>query len=379
MRILYVIDSLVPAGAEQSLVTMLPHLVERGIEPVVVHLSSALGLQDRVDSEDITRVALDPASRRDAVRLLRRTIGRFRPDLVHTTLFEADQAGRTAAALSRVPVVSTLPTISYGRDQIADRQVTPHRLRAAWAVDVTTSRLVRRFHAVSDTVAEVMSRRLVVSRQKIDVVYRGRDPEVLGRRSGARREAVRNRLGVDEGADVVLAVARHEYPKGLDVLFESLGHLRSQPTVLIAGRPGRHTEELESIMRRLGLTTVQMLGHRDDTADLMVAADLAVFSSRWEGMPGAVVEAMALEVPILASDIPQHREVLDEAALGYFASGDADALASAIEAALASPGNDRQTRCDLGRERFETHFTVGAVADDMTTFYDRALDRSSSR
>lgn len=373
IRVLYVIDSLARGGAEQSLVQMLRPLGDRGVEPVVAHLSAGPGLEQEVDALGVRRLTIDPASRRDAVVRLRRVIEEHRPDIVHTTLFESDLAGRLAGHLSRTPVVSTIANVAYGREQVADARVRRSRLRAAQLADATTARLVRRFHAVSNVVAETMIRRLVLPRHKVEAIPRGRDSQVLGRRTPERQRRSRRELGVADGEQLLLAVGRQEFQKGFDVLLEAMAHLEPTPTLLIAGRDGNQTELLRSMADRLPASAVRLLGARSDVADLLCAADVAVFPSRWEGLPGTVIEAMALEVPIVASDIPQHREALGGVALALARAGDAEDLATALDIAFRAP--DRQVRRHAadGRTRFEKYFTIETVADQMVEFYGTAL------
>jgi glycosyltransferase involved in cell wall biosynthesis len=144
--------------------------------------------------------------------------------------------------------------------------------------------------------------------------------------------------------------------------------------LLLAGREGAHTPALREAIDRLGLKeAIVVLGPRSDVPDLLCGADVFVAPSRWEGFPGAVLEAMALEAPIIASDIPTVREAVgeDDAALLVLA-GDPDALADAITATLLD-GSNAAERAQRARARFLERFTLEAVAAAMHSFYERAL------
>jgi glycosyltransferase involved in cell wall biosynthesis len=218
----------------------------------------------------------------------------------------ADIVGRIAAATTRVPVVSSLVNLAYGPEHFADPSAPTWRLRAAQALDVATARLTVRMHAVSARVADVMAPRLLYPRSRIDVVVRGRDAATLGTRDSGRRARARAQLGVDDSEQLVLTVAREEHQKGLDVLLEAVAVLRTEmPTArtFVAARRGTQSEVLAAMVERLDLgSVVTFLGTRDDVADLLCAADVFVLPSRREGLPGAVVEAMAMQAPIVASD-----------------------------------------------------------------------------
>jgi glycosyltransferase involved in cell wall biosynthesis len=294
---------------------------------------------------------------------------------VHTTLFEADVAGRLAATLNGVPVTTSLVSETYGKSHLAQPGLSRSRVRAAQALDSATARLARRMHAVSTTVAETMAKNLRYPRERIDVVPRGRDASRLGQRTPRRREDARRRLGVREPAMLVLAAARHEHPKGLDLLIDAFPQVRErvpEARLVIAGREGADSSRLRAAVEELGLgRDVELLGERDDVADLLCAADVFVLPSRREGFPGVLVEALALRAPIVATDLPQVREVVGDCAV-LVSSESANDLAAGLVRALAAP-NDAAARASAGRARFERHFTIERVAGEMLELYCRVL------
>jgi glycosyltransferase involved in cell wall biosynthesis len=378
MRVLYVIDSLVPGGAESSLAALARLYPARGVELEVAYLHDRPGLHEALEGAGARLTSLaGPGGRRGWVRRATALVRQRRPDLVHTTLFEADLVGRVAAAAARVPVVSSLVTVGYGRAERQEPGIRRSRLLGAQLADIATARLVRRFHAVSHHVADVMAPRLLVPRSRVDVVPRGRDPETLGTRSPERATRAKAMLGPASGSPLLLAVARQEYPKGLDVLLRALPAVRAEyPAVhaVVAGREGHHTADLHVLADQLHLKgAVTFLGSRSDVADLLCAADVFVLPTRREGFPGAVLEAMALEAPIVATAIPSVSEavVAGEHAL-LVPPDDAGALAAAIVAVVASPEAARQ-RALAARSRFEECFTIERAADGMVRFYDAAL------
>ena len=323
-----------------------------------------------------TSIDLDALGRMRATAALTRLIRDRQPDLVHTTLFEADVLGRPAARLAGIPVVSSIVNESYGPEHAADPGVRPSRLRAAQALDAATARLARRMHALTHPAAATMARRLRYSRSRIDVIGRGRDPRILGSRTEARRRTVRLSLGINDVQPLVLAAARQEYQKGLDVLLRCLPMLlarRSGVRVLVAGREGNETDRLRALVAELCLTpVVTFLGSRDDVPDLLVAADVLVVPSRREGFGSVLLEAMALETPIVASDLPPIREVLGDDAPGLVAPESEAALANEL-AFVINDSTAARRRAGAARVRFDRFFTTSAIGDQMLAFYERAL------
>jgi glycosyltransferase involved in cell wall biosynthesis len=361
---------------------MVPRFTAAGLTLDVAYLRERPGLHDELRSGGARLFAPHGGDGRIAVARRLGTLIRDRgPDLVHTTLFEADLSGRLASVLARAPVVSTLAASAYDEDHLGDPALRRWKVRLAQVADASTAQLVTRFHAVASHVADDMARRLWVPRGRIDVVPRGRDPEVLGSPDEARRAHVRRSLGIESTERLVLGVARHEHKKGLDVLIRAMpAVVRHTPSarLVIAGREGTTTGPLTRLVRELGMeATVKLLGHRADVPDLLCAADVFVLPSRSEGSPGALLEAMALGVPIVATDIAPVWELVGRGGLARLLEpGDHDGLAEAISSLLADVTASRELG-ETGRARFFEHFTIDRVAKRMIEFYERAVALAS--
>ncbi|MCX4756472.1 glycosyltransferase family 4 protein [Kitasatospora purpeofusca] len=373
---LYVIDSVSRVGgAEQGLVAMTPQLVRAGVKLDVAYLKdSPGGFQPELTSAGADVFGVGRASRGGTVAALHRLVRERRPDLVHTTLYESDVLGRAAALAARTPVVTSLVNAAYGPEHRNARGLNPWKVRAAQAVDATTAQGTRRFHALTRYVAGAMARRLRVPSQRIDVVPRGRDPELLGSVTPDRRAAVRTALELPQDVPVVLAAARQQYQKGLDVLLEAWPEvLRAEPdaVLLLAGSEGGESERL----RALAAATrgVRFLGPRDDVFDLMAASDAFAVPSRWEGLGSAAMEAMGVGVPLVAADVPALRETVgSEDYARLVAPEHPAALAAALTDTLEDRASARM-RAKAARARFLTSFTLHQVSAQMVEFYERSL------
>jgi glycosyltransferase involved in cell wall biosynthesis len=376
MHVLYLIDSLIPGGAERSLVGLAPHLISRGVVLDVAYLHRRPGLQQQLQAAGVELFCLAGAGGRAGwLWRTRQLVASRRPDLVHTTLFEADVAGRTAGWSRGLPVVSSLVNVAYGIEQTG-QGIANWKLRGAQLVDALTARAVTRFHAVSHHVAEQMGQRLRIPPNRIEVVPRGRDARLLGRRTMERRRVARAALGIDDEAPLLLAAARHEAQKGLDTLVEAFaGVLEVQPSarLALAGRDGAQTARLHAEVQRLALGhAVRFLGTRDDVPELLCAADVFVLPSRWEGLPGAVLEAMALETPIVASDLPMVREAVTDQTARLVPVDQPTALAVAIMEVLADRAGGAE-RAERARLDFVERFTIERSADRMVALYRRTV------
>lgn len=372
MKVLVVIDSLGRSGAEQSLAASLPLMVAAGIEPVIVTLKrAAQGVQERVVQSGVRVRFLEALGRPARVRALRRVIREEAPDLVHSTLFEADLASRLARVGLRTPLLNSLVNTPYVPHRFRDPSLNPRKLRLVQVLDAVTAHLlVDHFHAITEAVKHAAVRDMLLPARKITVIERGRD---LPAPTPEQRRRARERLGVAENTFLVLNTGRQCYQKGQTDLLEALPRLeRPGLKVLVAGREGDMTARLRDLAARHELQqTVEFLGHRDDMPDLLAAADLFVFPSLFEGLGGAVLEAMASGLPIVASDIPALAEVVE-------ADGNALLVPTRsperLAEAIAFLRNNPERRRELGRrsrQRFEQHYRLETSVERQVELYKR--------
>jgi glycosyltransferase involved in cell wall biosynthesis len=313
-----------------------------------------------------------PRGRWDHLAHVHRAIRTFRPDLVHTTLFDADLAGRLTARIAGVPVVSSLVNTPYGSEVVRAEPVAPWKLRLVRQLDRLLARWATSgFHAISTAAAEHAVDYLGVPPVSIRVVPRGRSIGSLGRATPERRTANRGRLGWAD-RPVVLNVARQEPQKGQLYLidaFPAVLAIAPDALLVIAGREGRSTAALLQRIAKLDLEqSVEFLGARSDVPDLLASADVFAFPSLYEGLGGAVVEAMAFGLPIVATDIPALREVLQPDRGWLVPAGDAGELAAALSGAIVG-GDAVRARAAKAREAFLEHYRLELCVDRMRALY----------
>jgi len=383
LTVLFVINGLGTGGAERSLAEMLPVFVREGLRPIVATLWHRFeGVEDSVRAEGCDVRLVDAERWPTRIRELRALIHLESVDLVHTALFEADITGRLAAWGTQVPVVTSLVTPPYVRERARDPHVGRTKLAAVRLIDGWTARhLTTHFHAISNTVKDAAIGSLGVSPRRITVIRRGRSPARLGAPDWSRRRKARAALNLSEEDEVVISVGRHEWAKGQRYLLRALAHLHRERLILIvAGRDGHETGLLRQIASDYGLEErVRFLGHREDVPDLLCASDVFVLPSMYEGFGGAVIEAMALGLPVVASDLGAVREVVEDGTSGLLVPpGSPEALARAIDELLDAPGN-RRAMGARGRRIFEESFTLEQSALQMVGLYRSLVHRGSER
>jgi glycosyltransferase involved in cell wall biosynthesis len=203
--------------------------------------------------------------------------------------------------------------------------------------------------AVASGIAEDLVRSFDIPQERIVVIHNPIDIEAVRRRA---EEAVSHPWFMEHNTPIVVAVGRLTKLKGFHHLIEAMAHLPCAARLAIIG-DGEEYRALEQRIIELNLTDrVALLGYQDNPWKYMARADLFVLSSLTEGWPNVIGEAMALGVPIVATDCsPGVREVLEEGKSGLLVpAGDPEALAKGIARVLG----DEALRKELarrGRER----------------------------
>jgi glycosyltransferase involved in cell wall biosynthesis len=246
-----------------------------------------------------------------------------------------------------------------------------------YAIDRRMIRFFPRAIAVSGQLRDAVVR-AGASRDRIVRILNGIDDRAFVREP-ARESEARRWLGVPPGAVVIGAVGRVEAQKRFDLLLNAFAELRRRQRALdarlvIAG-DGSLLESLRRQRSALDLQdTCLLTGHCEDVARLHHAVDVFVQSSDYEGTPNAVLEAMAFETPIVATDVGGTRELVEHGEHGLVVPpGDAHALANAIEQVLAAPDATRR-RAVAARRRVENALSFRARMAAVETVYDELMD-----
>jgi glycosyltransferase involved in cell wall biosynthesis len=298
---------------------------------------------------------------------LRRLIREIRPSIVQTSLPRANYWGRIAAVAERVPVViAEEHSVSERSDRV--RPLIERALGPRTDCVVAVSESVRR--AVSAMDRASASRPTTVLRNPVNVAR-------MALKRG--RAEVRAQLGLAQEQPVVVHAGRMTATrgsKGQDLLIDAMPRvlevLPDAVCLLLGDGPARRS--LEAVAARRGVDrSVCFLGYRRDMADYVAAADVFVLPSRVEGMPLALMEAMWLGVPAIASDIPANREVLSDGRYGLlFAAGSAERLADAIVFQMGEAVSQAQRVSDA-REYARSAFSPETYARNMAALWEQLL------
>jgi glycosyltransferase involved in cell wall biosynthesis len=364
IAIAQVLVSTHPGGGPQHVLTVAQGLRARGWRPIVA--GPATGpMFERFREVGVESVALrtDRLSPLTLLRLVR-LIRRHGVRLVHSHGKGAGFHGRLAARLTGVPAVHTLHGVHYERYAGPVRAAylaLERRLSACTHVVVNVSRAQQ---------AEGLALGLFTPGQS-RVIRNGVDVAGLGARALDRWDA-RVALGLEQSALVVGTAARFDEVKRLDLLLRAVAAAPAPGFGVVLIGAGPEESHLRRLTHDLGLgSRVTFAGEIPGASALFAAFDVFVAPSRKEGLPLALLEAMALGLPVVASDISAHREALG-AASGGLTEGTAEALAARLSAVLSDAG----LRGRLGAEnrtRARSEFDVHDMLDALEAVYRETL------
>jgi glycosyltransferase involved in cell wall biosynthesis len=365
-RVLQLIDGLNIGGAEMILLELVKGLRKRGFD-VAVGYSTPGPLAERLVSSGVETVRLPRLARVDPLLFMNtyRLIKDFHPQIVHTHLFKSDFHGRLAARLARVPVVlSTL----HSTDRWA--QKFPLGLLYGW-----TANFADRLIAVSDDLRVFHQQHTKVSAQKFITIENGVDLEVH-RYSASAREKMRQNFSFTESEFLFGIIGRLTPPKNHANFLASaaLIHAELPDARFVIVGDGALREMLEARVVELGLAEVVLFtGFRDDISEIMSMLDVLVFSSDWEGLPVTLLEGMAAERPIVATEVGGIPAVVGESDAALLVpAADPAALARACVQLATDPELCRGIG-QAALNRVQSAYSIDAMLDRTVALYESLL------
>jgi glycosyltransferase involved in cell wall biosynthesis len=329
-------------GSERHLLTILPALRARGVDARFAGLDDTRGwdpepFYEALERDDVPYVRLrGPRRLRSALR---------GADAVHTHLVHADVYG--ALASRGVRLFST----KHNDDRF---RTGPWRF-----VERALARRAERIVAITHALARFQVEQVGLPAEKVEVIHYGLDepPQPWGTNPP---------LDLGSGA-VVAATSRLVLQKGVDVAVRAAAGL--DVTVVVLGE-GPERARLEAVARELGVRLL-LPGRVPDVAEVLRRADVFVHPARWEGFGLAVLEAMLVSLPVVASNVSSLPELVSDGETGLLVPpDDPEALRAALERVLADPG-ELGAR---GYERARREFSVERMAARTAALYDPLSD-----
>ena len=323
-----------------------------------------------------------PLSPLDDLRTLIRLYSEFRrrsPRIVHTHMAKAGLLARLAAAahnLTRGSAPRARIVHTY-HGHVLDGYFSPLATKVFITLERILAKLSDRIIAISPAIQSELLRTYRIGREdQYRVVPLGFDLSPFAAIDATARAAARRDLNLPGDALVVSTVGRLTAIKQHRLFLDTIKRVSETHTnviALIAG-DGELRDDIVAYAASLGLTDrVRMLGWRRDLATIYAATDVFLLTSRNEGTPVALIEAMASGVPGVSTDVGGVKDVIGGIETGRTAAfGDVDGLAAAINGLLADPSL-RAATGEAARQRVLARYDIARLVADIATLYRELL------
>lgn len=363
INVLQLVEGMNWGGAETKLLELISHMDRDRFHTTVCSLGIGDRLQDKFDRLGIPFVSLERRGRIDPKLILdvSNLIRREKIDVVMTTLFYADVVGALASAISPNKAVFSWETIS------APEWLLTHRLWAYRFAMHFCSKVISVSHATARWLVEERG----LSKNKITVIPYGVNLEIFNH---SRNGHLRPELGIPPDVPVVGVVARLHPQKGHEYLIKAARVLadKFKDLKIVLVGDGELRAELEQAVVEAGLSaTFIFLGFRSDVRDLLSMFDIFVLPSLYEGLPNVILEAMATNLPVVATSVDGTVELVDDGETGYLVPPrDPDALVAKIGNLLESADLRRQFGC-AGRKKVEEQYSLELQVENFQNLYEQ--------
>ena len=351
-------------GAEKALVDLALRLDRSRYNVSVCATRSAGNYQPMLEAAGVHTFVLDRRSRWETHKLigLARLMRRQRVHILHTHLFGSNTWGRILGKLAGVPVI------------IAHEHWSSKSQREVW-VDRLLYRLSDRILVPSEASKRMVMEMEGIPDRHLHVIYNGIDRAQFAQRSD--RAETRYELGISDSTQVIGTVGRLSAEKGgVDLLIRAVAHLRNEhPQVrLVIVGDGPLRQGLEEVAARLGEDVI-FTGTRTDVARLLNAMDVFVLPSLHEAFPIAILEAMAVRLPVVATRVGGVPEVIRDGATGLLVPpNDEHALHSALHRLLTEP-QLAEMLAQAGQKHVYEHFTIDKMVQNVEQLYEKLARR----
>jgi glycosyltransferase involved in cell wall biosynthesis len=297
-----------------------------------------------------------------------------RPDIVHTHTSKAGVVGRVAARMAGIP--SVIHTV-HGFPFHSGMPRLKHRVYEQiekWMAGITDSMLSQSEEDV------ITALKLGIKPRRGDLIHIGNGVDLTefdpGEYSPRRRLRIKEGLDIRRTDPVIAMIGRINREKGYHDLVEALQRLKDIPwQALFIGPDEGFLTSVTHQIDDYGLRDrIRIMGPRSDITDLLAIADIYVLPSYREGLPRSLIEAQAMAVPCVATNIRGCREVVEEGVTGFLITpGDSEALGEALQKLLADP----ELRLRMGREgrrRMHQCFDEAEVGRIVMAIYQKVLN-----
>ena len=301
IRILYIITGLTPGGAELHLSKIINNLSLDEFETVLCSLTATNDILQSIKNTTSSVYLLDARKKSHFIKIIlkvRKLIKIVNPDIIHCIMFHSNIVGRLAAFRLKKVIISSIRT-----------KLISNKLGNLF--DFISQPLVHYYFVNSNAVGKFISR-YGIRKTKINVIENGINFDTFIPTKS--KESIRIELGLPHHP-IVSTVANFKAQKDYPTIIKAINLLKNdiEFTYLIIGKGLRFEDQghrIKKLVKLYNLNNVIFLGYRDDIANILSITDIWVSSSIFEGQSNSLLEAMAMKLPIITTNIEENREIV---------------------------------------------------------------------
>ena len=368
IKILYLITGLKTGGAEMVLYRLLEGINRDKFEPVVVSIIPVAEIGEKIKELGIKVLSLEKNLKYNPFILFRliNILKKEKPQILHSFLFHAIFLGRIAGKICSVPIILSSVRSSYIGGAFRNKLLQ------------LTNRLDDAVTIVSRDAKNKMAKEKAISSDKTIVVYNGLDLKKFPIQNQETKDRKRKELGIEKNRKVLIVAGRLFKAKGYPYLIEAIKNLKSKYSgilLFILGE-GEERKKLEFQIKKFNLEkNIFLLGQKSNVIDYLEAGDLFVLSSLWEGLPNAVLEAMACGLPVVATNVGGVPEIIEDNLNGFLVEPkNASDLSSKIDKVFNLEEDKIREIKKKARETIEARFSLKEMARSYENLYDKLLE-----
>lgn len=378
MNIFFVINSLGAGGAERSTVEIARFLKDNGHSVTIICLKrKKIGIEDDINKIGVRLIYLSKSNFTSRLSELKNLVRDEKPDLIHSVLYDSNLLVRAIKlAIPSIKIVQSLVNTPYAEEREKDTKLPKLKFKIVKAIDSYSARYVDSYyHAITSTVSAHYAPLFKIKGSKNFVIFRGRyENKFLD-----RKQELREKFNFGDQL-VFVAVGRQEFQKGHLLILQALQSLLLNKVnfdkfkIVFLGREGEMSKELKAFVQKNQLSPyVDFLGFRSDVEEILVASDAFLFPSYFEGLGGALIEALAAGLPVICSSIPVLKEVIKEEDGAIFIEvGNYVDLGNAMQR-LAEDVSLRRKLANQSLKRYQEAFQMHEVNSKMLEMYNHII------
>lgn len=360
MRILHVINNLNTGGAEKLLLDTIPLFNAKGLETDLLVLDGTeYPYLSELKRKNCSKIySLDSKFIYNPINIIKIIPILKEYDVIHVHLFPAQYW----------VVLAKVVSISKCKLVFTEHNTTNRRMQN------TLFKYFERFIykgydkiiCISEEISQILVNYSQVNKEKFTIVKNGINLETFTNANKIEWKDLSPKL--QDSDQIIIQVAGFRPQKDQETTIKSLLLLPSNVKLVLAG-DGEKRKELENLAKTLKLEDrVVFLGVRLDVPDLLKSSDISVISSHWEGMPLSVIEGMAVNIPVVASNVPGVNQLVENVGV-LFEKGNVNQLAEIINNLL----NDRSYYNQVSKSCYEhsKQFDINKMINSTIAIYER--------